>query len=316
MRQDIHERQMDLAMKRTAYHRIKRRLEGAKAHLAEVVILRDGLQKQLTKEQQDVVKLGKFSFVNKFKEWTGKWDEQMEKEIAEVAKVELKYNEAEKTVTDMEVEVQRLHEELKNRDFVHIEADWADFLTEKEAWIRQNDSVANATLQKIADDRVGLHSVKQEITEARDAGNQAMTALDAALDSLDTAEGMSMWDTFFGGGWIVSAMKHSDIDNSNNHVHRAQQALRHFKTELMDVQNVAAESFTVNNNDIFAFTDVFFDNLISDWVIHSRITDGKSKLNAVLQDVRGVQDQLARKHAEVEQELEQLAMQEAAIIEA
>ncbi|WP_203248366.1 hypothetical protein [Sporosarcina beigongshangi] len=316
MRQDIHERQMDLTMRRTAYNRIKRRLDGAEVQLKEAIVLRDELHRQLTKEQQDVVKLGKFSFANKIKEWTGKWDEQMEKEIAEAAEAELKFNDAEKTVTDMEAEAWRLHEEMKNPDFAYIEEDWADFLKEKEAWIRRNDSVANATLQKIADDRVRLHSIMREMNEASDAGNKAIRALDAALDSLSSAEGLSMWDTFLGGGLIVSALKYSEINSSDDHVHRAQRALRHFETELMDVQNVATESFIVNNNDIFTFTDVFFDNIFSDWAVHSRITDAKSKLHAVLQDVRRVQDHLTRKRAELTHELERLDVQEREIIEA
>ena len=316
MRQDIHERQMDLTMKRTAYNRIKRRLDGAEVQLKGAIVLRDELHKQLTKEQQDVVKLGKFSFANKIKEWTGKWDEQMEKEIAEAAEAELKFNDAEKTVMDMEAEARRLREEMKNPDFDYIEEDWADFLKEKESWIRQNDSVANATLQKIADDRVRLHSIMREINEASDAGNTAIHSLDAALDSLNSAEGMSVWDTFLGGGWIVSAMKYSDINSSDDHVHRAQRALRHFETELMDVQNVATESFTINRNDIYTFTDIFFDNIFTDWAVHSRITEAKSKLNVVLQDVRRVQDQLARKRAEMVKELERLDVQEKEIIEA
>ena len=314
MRQDIHERQMELTMKRTERNRVKRRLDGAEQQLKEASVLRDQLQQQLTKEQLDVVKLGKFSFLNKISEWTGKWDEKMQKEIEEAADAELKYNEAEKTVIDLEAEVERLREEMKSLSFTFVDEDWTDFLKEKETWIRQNDSVANQTLQKIADDRVRLHSMMREIDEAREAGDKATRALDAALDKLGSAEGMSMWDTFLGGGMLVSALKYSEINSSDDLVHRAQRALRHFETELMDVQNVASESFTVNKNDIFTFTDVFFDNIFSDWMVHSRITDAKSKLNTVLQDVRRVQDQLARKRAESEEELRRLDQQQQDII--
>ncbi len=312
----MQERQMELTLIRTERNRVKRRLEGAQEQLKEANALRDKLHKQLTKEQQDVVRLGKFSFMNKIKEWTGKWDEQMEKEIAEAAEAELRYNESEKTVMDLKAEAGRLHEEMKNPDFTYIDEDWVDFLKEKETWIRQNDSSAYATLQKIADDRVRIRSMMREIDEARDAGDKASRALGGALDKLGSAEGMSMWDTFLGGGLIVSAIKYSEINSSDDLVHRAQRALRHFETELMDVQNVATESFTVNKNDIFTFTDVFFDNIFSDWMVHSRITDAKSKLNVVLQDVRRVQDQLARKRDEVEHELMRLDVQEKVIIEA
>ena len=215
---------------------------------------------------------------------------------------------------DLEVEVKRLREEMRNANFVYIDEDWADFLKEKETWIRQNDSVANRTLQNIANERVTLHLVLREIDEACDAGNQAARALNAALDKLSSAEGMSMWDTFLGGGLIVSALKYSEINSSDDLVHRAQRALRHFKTELMDVPNIATESFTVNKKDIFTFTDLFFDNIFSDWVVHSRITDVKGQLSSVLRDVRGAQDQLSRKRDEMGQKLEGLDKQEQEII--
>lgn len=316
MRQELQERQMELTMIRTERNRVKRRLEGAEVKLKDAIIQRDNLHEKLTKEQQDVVKLGKFSFMNKISEWTGKWDEKMEKEISEAADAELHYNEAEKVVTDLEAEAVRLREEIKNPDFDYIEEEWADFLKEKETWIRFNDTIANGTLQKIADDRVRLRSMLREIDEACDAGNKANRALDAALEKLGAAEGLSVWDTFLGGGLLVSALKYSEINSSDDLVHRAQRALRHFETELMDVQNAATESFTVNKSDIFTFTDLFFDNIFSDWMIHSRITDAKSKLNDVLQDVRKVQDRLARKRDELMHELERLDVQEREIIEA
>ncbi|WP_342539366.1 hypothetical protein MKY15_08010 [Sporosarcina sp. FSL K6-1540] len=316
MRQEIQERQMELTMIRTERNRVKRRLEGAEVKLKDAIIQRDNLHEKLTKEQQDVVKLGKFSFMNKISEWTGKWDEKVEKEISEAADAELHYNEAEKVVTDLEAEAIRLREEIKNPDFDYIEEEWADFLKEKETWIRFNDTIANGTLQKIADDRVRLRSMLREIDEACDAGNKANRALDAALEKLGAAEGLSVWDTFLGGGLLVSALKYSEINSSDDLVHRAQRALRHFETELMDVQNAATESFTVNKSDIFTFTDLFFDNIFSDWMIHSRITDAKSKLNDVLQDVRKVQDRLARKRDELLHELERLDVQEREIIEA
>lgn len=316
MQKKLHERQMELMMKRTDRNRVKRRFDGTEAQLKEARSLRDRLHKQLTKEQLDIVKLGKFSFMNKINEWTGKWDEKMTKEIAEAAEAELNYNEAEKNVVDLEAEVRVLLTEMQNPDFSYIDEDWVDFLKEKETWIRRYDSVANSTLQKIADERVTLRSAAREIEEARDAGSKASRALDAAIDRLGSAEGMSVWDTFLGGGLIVSALKYSEIDSSDDYVHRAQRALRHFETELLDVQNVATESFTVNNNDIITFTDIFFDNIFSDWMVHSRITDAKNKLNTVLQDVRRVQDQLTRKRDEVNHMIDQLDVNEREIIEA
>lgn len=316
MREDIHKRQMDLTLTRTERDRIKRRLMAAEELLKDAIALRDQLQSQLTKEQQDVVKLGSFSFANKLKQLTGKWDAQMEKEIAEAAEAELKFNDAEKTAQDLEAEVAAYRERMDDPAFLWIDEEWAAFLKEKETWIRLNDRDASSTLEQIATDRISLHAFKREIDEAYDAGDRAVRALDLALDKLGSAEGMSLWDTFLGGGLIVSAMKYSEINSSEDLIHVAQRALRHFETELMDVQQVAAESLTIDQKDLLTFTDLFFDNIFSDWMIHSKITDTKKKVTGILQDVRRTLHALARKRDEVERQLNQLDVKEREIIEA
>lgn len=314
MAKNIYDKQLELSMLRNERNRVKRRLEDAEKKLKEALRNRNQLKSQLKKEQHDVVKLGKFSFANKIKEWTGKWDEQMEVEMAEVMKVELDYNEAEKNCIDLEAEVKVLQTEMKNPDFIDIDEAWADFLKEKVIWIRRNDSEASSVLNKIADERVEIRSILREIDEAEEAGKSASRALNHALDKLGSAEGMSIWDTFFGGGLIVSALKYSEINDSTDHIHRAERALRHFKTELMDVQNIAATTFSINNHDIFTLTDLFFDNLFSDWAVHSRITDAKSDLEKVLRDVRDVLNRLARKRDELQEGMRRLDAEEKGII--
>lgn len=314
MKETMHERQMALTLLKNESNRIMRRLTEAENRLKKATAERDRLECQLTKEQQDVMKLGKFSFLNKLKEITGSWDQQMEKEIAEAATAEVAFNESRKHVDDLTGEVALLKEASLNPDYVHIQDDWVEFLQEKELWIRQNDSISSATLQKITDDRVRVRSMSREVKEAYEAGEKAIRALDRAIDKLNNAEGLSMWDTFLGGGLLVSALKYSEVNSSDDLVHRAKRALRHYETELSDIQEAATESYQVNKNDIFTFTDLFFDNIFSDFTVHSRITEGKSKLNAVLQDVRHTQDQLKRKLEEAEAELDSLEAEEKRIL--
>lgn len=314
MKETMQERQMALTLLKNESNRISRRLTDAEQRLQSATSERNRLEQKLTKEQQDVMKLGKFSFINKLKELTGSWDQRMEKEIAEAAAAEVSFNEAQKHVEDLTEEVALLKEASLSPDYVHLQADWDEFLQEKELWIRQNDSVSQATLQKIADDRVRVRAMIREVKEAREAGEKAVRALDRAIDKLNNAEGLSMWDTFLGGGLLVSALKYSEVNSSDDLVHQAQRALRHYETELSDVQEAATASFQVNKNDIFTFTDLFFDNIFSDFAVHSRITEGKNKLNEVLQDVRSIQAQLNRKLEEAEAELVSLDAEEKSIL--
>ncbi|WJY26318.1 hypothetical protein [Sporosarcina trichiuri] len=314
MNETMQERQMALTMKRNEYARVCRRLDDAQTRLSAAVAENRQLERALTKEQKDVMDLGKFSFLNKLKEWTGSLDTRMEKEIAEAAAAEVAYNESVKHVEDLEYEVSVLKKTAADPDYAYLDEEWAAFIEEKELWIRMNDETSQATLQKIADDRVRIRSMMREVDEAFEAGEKAERALDRAIDKLSNAEGLSMWDTFLGGGLLVSALKYSEVNSSDDLVHQAQRALRHYETELMDVQEAATASFQVNRNDIFTFTDLFFDNIFSDFAVHSRITEGKQKLNGVLQDVRRVQSRLMQKKEASEAELVRLDADEKRIL--
>mgnify|MGYP002508052570 CR=1 FL=1 len=315
MEKQLYDKQMTLSHVKNEKERLTRKLEFAESKLETAIQKRDLTKRQLSKEQQDVVKLGKFSIFNKINELTGKWDQQMEKELAEVADAEVKYHEAEKDVIDLTAEVKRLQERLANPEYEHIEKEWGLFLEEKETWIRMHDSEANAMLRKIADERISIRSIMREVNEAEEAGTMAVKALNRALDKLGNAEGMSMWDTFLGGGLFVSALKYSEVGKSDDYIHRAERALRNFQTELMDVQDVSMKNLSANKKDVFAFTDLFFDNIFSDLVVHSRITDTKNELENILSEVRRVMRDLERKRDSLQEELVQLDKEEQGIIE-
>ena len=72
MREAIYDRQTELRMRMTERDRMKKRYEAKEAERAGARRDYDRLKARLTKEQQDVLKLGQFSFANKFRQLTGK----------------------------------------------------------------------------------------------------------------------------------------------------------------------------------------------------------------------------------------------------
>lgn len=314
MREAIYDRQTELRMRMTERARMKKRYEAKEAERAEAKCNYDRLKARLTKEQQDVLKLGQFSFVNKFRQLTGKMDEIMEKELNEAAEAELKFNEAEKVLMDLEEETAALKQELDRPDYEFLDDDWEAFVQEKELWMRNNDEAAVKKLQQVADERAMLQSLRREIEEAIHAGQDAGRVLQSAMSQLGNAEGMSMWDTFLGGGMIVTAMKYSSINSSDDKIHRAQRALRRFQSELADVEGFDRQRLTVNKGDFLNFTDFFFDNMFTDWMVHSRITDAKGELDRVLADVERVLRELRDRLTRTDEEIARLAAREQEII--
>lgn len=310
MRKNIQGRQMDLLTKITERDRILRRYERKKVELNEAKHKRDRLEEQLTKEQQDVVKLGKFSFMNKIREFTGKLDILLEKEIQEAVEAELKWNEAEKTFVDLTAEVAELKAQRNHPDYFDLDEKWEDFLVEKERWLRVHDSDVTEKLSALAEKRSIRQSLLHEVDEAIVAGQHALKTLRKANSELKSAQGMSTWDTFLGGGILVTAMKYSHINASDDLIHYAQRALRNFQTELADVQNMNVKELTINQKDLLTFADYFFDNMFLDWMVHSKINNTKSQIVRLLSDVSMTVTELQKQKEVTLKEIDYLEQEE------
>jgi hypothetical protein len=93
-----------------------------------------------------------------------------------------------------------------------------------------------------------------------------------------------------GGGLIATAVKHSRIDRARESVHHVQQLLRVFQRELADIDS--RTDIDLDIGSFLTFADYFFDGLIIDWVVQSKI--GRSLDSAVqaAERVGGIVQQL------------------------
>ncbi|SER79565.1 hypothetical protein [Psychrobacillus sp. OK032] len=304
MWQHLQEKQAQLIMRKNERDRLQRKQASLQTQWMELEVVRIDLEEKRSKEQKDVLKLDKFSFSNLVSQWNGTMNEKRKKEIAEAAEVELKYNEAEKTLRDLEKDIEILKLELQSGDYGLIDQHWASLMHEKEQWIYANTVDERQELENLYENRANLESMLKEIEEALRAGKNAQSTLEQANTELDSASAMSTWDTFLGGGVFVTAMKHNSLNNSQDYIHLAQMALRRFETELMDVKNIVSEVIQVDQSNFMTFTDYFFDNIFTDWMIHSQINTSKDRLEEVLRQVEIVLDTLNVKSDEVKSELE------------
>jgi hypothetical protein len=94
--------------------------------------------------------------------------------------------------------------------------------------------------------------------------------LERVIDSLENAEGWGAWD-LLGGGLISTAMKHSRIDDARKDIHDVEAMMSRFKRELADVQK--SVDLQIDIGEFTSFADYFFDGLIVDWIVQSKIVD-------------------------------------------
>ena len=191
------------------------------------------LRTQLEKEQEDVTRLETFTLTNIFYTITGRKLEKLDQEQQEVLAAKLKYSESVETIRDMEQEMADFQKKLFSVSKANEE--YQQVLREKERLIHDENSVWSEKLYEIAEKEANLTGALKEYGEAIVAGKQAVSTLNMALSSLQSAKNWSTVD-MFGGGLITTAMKHSNFDDAKHYIHSAQSKLRQFQEELLDIK--------------------------------------------------------------------------------
>ena len=118
-----------------------------------------------------------------------------------------------------------------------------------------------------------------------------------SLDELEIQRYWGTWD-LLGGGLLVTMAKHSRIDTARKHAHTAQRHLRSFQKELADADERLGVSLDIG---VFVtFADYFFDGLIADWIMQSKIENASSACSSAISQVSAVLGECHRRLTEVE----------------
>lgn len=132
---------------------------------------------------------------------------------------------------------------------------------------------------------MGNFEYQREIDEAIHAGNQALRSLRQAKECLNSAGNWGIVD-LLGGGLVSTFVKHSKMKDADGLIQQARSDLRYFSRELMDVDSVS--DFHIETGDFLSFADYFFDGLIADWLVQSRINDAKHQVDNAIQNVEEI----------------------------
>jgi len=244
------------------------------------------LKKELQKEFEDVKRLEEGGLTSLFHDILGTKEKKLNKERQEFLAAKLKFENCQKQIINLKQELDSLTRELQQCG--NPEKDYKALLSEKEQHLK---AANDGTLQKYEELLGNYFSQKKEVNEAIHAGELAIKGLKLALESLRKAQN---WGTFdmIGGGLIATAVKHSKMDDAKALIHDVQYWLRKFNRELKDVQINQVSSMDLQLDGLTTFADYFFDNLIMDWVVQSKINRSYDGCVDVLNQVSRIVNQL------------------------
>lgn len=273
-------------------------IERLNTYLSEEKRKKYQLESLLEKEEEDVARLERFTLTSVFYSMIGKKMEKLDQEQKEALAAKLKYTEAIETIEDVERELSEFRTLLAPIGDAPIR--YQTIIREKERLIKDSNSIWSEKLYDLADKEADLQTNLNEYNEAIGAGELAVGALERALSSLDSAKGWSTFD-MFGGGMVSTAMKHSRLDDAKKHIHQAQNKLRVFQDELLDIKHHFDSTIEVGG--ILTFADYFFDGLIVDWMVHGKITQSYDQTSQIIGRVSRLLGSLIDQRDQMEEEL-------------
>ena len=315
MWEELQERQSVLKMEINRREKAKRKQQTLAEQLETALHKKQEYWTRLKEEQKDVEDLDRFSILKVVRTWTGKQDVIREKEISELAAIEAKYREIEKTVIDLEKDITVNERELEKGDWESLDLEWKQIIEKKKQWLLVNNHAEATRLERLYEQKTILATSIREIIEAITAGNEAKIALKRALKSLESAKDYSTWDTFLGGGIIATSLKHSKLDESEEAIHYAQRSLQRFHTELLDIQKISFENIAIERESFVTFADYVFDDIFSAWSTHSKINNSIDRMEQTLQNLSSISDQLQKQLKETQEKQSNVEIEIAQIIE-
>jgi len=223
------------------------------------------LRSQLKKELHDVEQLEGTGMTALFYSFLGNKVEKLQKERQEYISAKLKYENGEYGIRHLEIEIERIKDKIA--ELGNPETKYKYLLDAKSSRLKEKEDKKFIEYESLIETYL-LH--KNEVNEAIKAGEMALTGLRLAIQTLRKAQNCGTFD-MLGGGIIATAVKHSNIDEAKSFILDVQVWLKKFKRELSDVPFADSEELAVQLDSFSTFADYFFDNLIFDWVVQSKI---------------------------------------------
>ncbi len=248
----------------------------------------DKYERILDKEYNDWQQLESMSVKSLFHKVLGSKEEQIEKERQEYLQASLKYNEIKKSVDILEYEKGLLEKKLI--DVTLLQNKLKTLKKRRTQELMSSRSPRGAELREILKKSDKQIVLRNEVRRAITSGAQAAKSLEQMLAFLKQAKDWGNWD-MMGKGRMASYNKHDAIDRAREAAYQSKHLLNRFQQELYSL-GAGNFSFDIRLDSLSSFTDIFFDNLISDWIIQQKIKNAlsnvfsvKDKVNRIIQSL-------------------------------
>lgn len=296
---DVYERLQEAIRHLKEYESIQGRIESAQemAHKAGTDLL--DLEKQMRLEGKDLERLDNNYLVNIWHHFRGTFDQERQKEELEYLAAKLRYEQALYTLESWKRQVAHLEQELAG--LPDPKPEYLLALKAKEDYLLKNQGPEAQYIFDLGEELAGLETQIQEVEEAITAGREASEQLTEAEKSWSSAQNWGALD-ILGGGMLVTAVKHSRINDGHKGLKLAQDSLNRFQRELQDVQKLDK----VDNIKISIAADFLLDGFLFDIIVQSQISKAmertrntRNQVDSAVNELKQLQNGMQKRSAEL-----------------
>jgi len=262
------------------------------------------METTLAKEQRDVETLESEGLTSMFRKFIGDREEKLEKEREEYLRASLRFNELFKSVELIRFELDLLSKKEQSQDTVARRVETLIAYREKE--LLDLDPKIALVLKGINQQADKLHKYSVQVEEAHAAGMRALELVRGCEQNLIEAQLMGqrdMWGSKYHG---TGHRKHDAIDRARDLAYRSRHELIRFGNELQDVFKGMQLDVNMTIEDFGRFTDVFFDNLITDYLIQQKISKSLVNVNGTRQRLDYIMLSVDSERGVIREKLERL----------
>ena len=287
---------------------INRRVKESEKELAEANGALNKLSSSMDKELDDLNQMESMSVKAVFYKVLGSKEEQLEKERQEYLQASLKFNEQKDKIELLEFELGVLNKKLRNK--TQLVGQLASLKKAREQEIINTNPAQAQQLLSLSRNLDNNILKQREISEAIAAGNKSANTLKEIINELKNAQHWGKWDMYGNQGRRAGYKKHSAIDRAKNLANIANHELHKFSKELKETGEFV-DGFQINMDFFSSFIDVFFDNLITDWIMQQKIVNSINMMHSNLDKVQRIiislnhkNNNLDKKNAQLKSEYE------------
>ncbi|MDF1695841.1 MAG: hypothetical protein P1U56_08425 [Saprospiraceae bacterium] len=292
---------------------VKRHFDTTVEELESILEKKDKIESNMAKELEDINELEKMGMKSIFYKVLGNKEDQLEKERQEYLQVTLQHKEILNALEVVEFEKKILEKKMLVIEDLESELEGLKSQREKEIMSTPGNlrNELNLLFRKIDDN----HKYRVELGEASIMGEKTFESLQVIFAHMKKARDWGNWDMFDSGrGRYHKSMKHNAIDRAMAEISRSKLLLRKFNKELSDV-GYSNQRLALQVESIERFPGIIFDNLISDWIVQTKIKSVLGTIENLMDDVQMILKSLMKEKTNSEDESYDLERQKNRFLE-